>query len=109
MMKKAEGFADKYRAEFWSTSSRTGKSSCKAIDEHAGFVHPTCLCVPAGDNIEDLFTRVAVVAFENVLMKEMEAASSPQPSNGQLSNNSTLISKPSYTSHVLIRKPCPDT
>lgn len=26
MMKKAEGFADKYRAEFWSTSSRTGGS-----------------------------------------------------------------------------------
>lgn len=45
----------------------------------------------AGDNIEELFTRVAVVAFENVLMKEMEAASSPLPSNGQLGTNITLI------------------
>ncbi len=25
MMKKAEDFADKYRAEFWTTSSRTGQ------------------------------------------------------------------------------------
>lgn len=66
MMKKAEDFADKYRAEFWSTSSKTG------------------------ENIEELFTRIAVVAFENVLMKEVEA-SSPKHSNGQLSNNSTLI------------------
>ena len=44
----------------------------------------------AGENIEELFTRIAVVAFENVLMKEVEA-SSPKHSNGQLSNNSTLI------------------
>lgn len=67
MMNKAEEFADKYRAEFWSTSSRTG------------------------ENIEELFTRVAVVSFENVLMKEVEAAASPRTSNGQLSNQSTLI------------------
>ena len=51
------------------------------------------LRVHAGDNIEELFSRVAVVAFENILMKEVEAASSPPPSNGQLSNNSTLIRK----------------
>ena len=47
----------------------------------------------AGENIEELFTRVAVVAFENVLMKEVEAEAAPPPSNGQLAKNSTLIGK----------------
>ena len=51
---------------------------------------PTSL---TGDNIEELFTRIAVVAFENSLMKEIAAASQPAPSNGQISSNSTLISK----------------
>ena len=46
-----------------------------------------------GENIEELFTRVAVVAFENVLMKEVEAEATPPPSNGQLAKNSTLIGK----------------
>ena len=46
-----------------------------------------------GENIEELFTRVAVVAFENVLMKEVEAEAAPPPSNGQLAKNSMLIGK----------------
>ena len=36
---------------------------------------------------------MAVVAFENVLMKEVEAEAAPPPSNGQLAKNSTLIGK----------------
>lgn len=44
-----------------------------------------------GENIEELFSRIAVVAFENVLMKEVEAEATPPPSNGQLAKNSTLI------------------
>ena len=44
-----------------------------------------------GENIEELFSRIAVVAFENVLMKEVEAEATPSPSNGQLAKNSTLI------------------
>ena len=32
-----------------------------------------------------------MVAFENVLMKEVEAEATPSPSNGQLAKNSTLI------------------
>lgn len=51
------------------------------------------LIICTGENIEELFTRVAVVSFENVLMKEVEAAASPRTSNGQLSNQSTLIRK----------------
>ena len=46
-----------------------------------------------GENIEELFSRIAVVAFENVLMKEVEAEATPPPSNGQLAKNSTLIGK----------------
>ena len=55
----------------------------------------TVSCTP-GENIEELFSRIAVVAFENVLMKEVEAEASPPPSNGQLAKNSTLIGR-SYT------------
>lgn len=67
MEKRACEFADKYHAEFWCTSSRTG------------------------ENVEELFTRIAVVAFEMVLSKEFVLAASPPPSNGQLSKHSTLI------------------
>ena len=51
------------------------------------------IIIYTGENIEELFTRVAVVAFENVLMKEVEAEAAPPPSNGQLAKNSTLIGK----------------
>ena len=47
-----------------------------------------------GENVEELFTRIAVVAFEMVLSKEFVLAASPPPSNGQLSKHSTLISEP---------------
>ena len=51
------------------------------------------MSVFAGENIEEMFSRIAVVAFENVLMKEVEAEATPPPSNGQLAKNSTLIGK----------------
>lgn len=54
---------------------------------------PEIMKLYTGENIEELFTRVAVVAFENVLMKEVEAEATPPPSNGQLAKNSTLIGK----------------
>ena len=68
MEKKAEEFADKYSAEYWCTSSRTG------------------------ENIEELFTRIAVVAFESVLMREIQITTAAS-SNGQLESNSALISE----------------
>jgi len=43
-----------------------------------------------GDNVEELFTRIATTAFESVMMKEIEA--SLVPSNGQIARTSTLIS-----------------
>ena len=50
-----------------------------------------------GENIEELFSRIAVVAFENMLMKEVEAEATPPPSNGQLAKNSTLIGNNNVT------------
>ena len=49
------------------------------------------ICCCTGDNVDALFTRIATVAFESVVMREVELLS--QPSNGQLTQNSTLISK----------------
>ena len=70
MEKKAEEFADKHSAEYWCTSSRTG------------------------ENIEELFTRIAVVAFESVLMREINITTKQSASsNGQLESNSALISE----------------
>ena len=70
MEKKAEEFADKYGAEYWCTSSRTG------------------------ENIEELFSRIAVVAFESVLMREIKITSASRADNGhsQLDEGSSLIS-----------------
>ena len=51
------------------------------------------LFLSEGENIEEVFTRIAVVAFENTVMKELEAISQPSPSNGQLSSTSPLICK----------------
>lgn len=45
----------------------------------------------AGENVEELFTRIAIMAFENIMMKEVNTAS--LPSNGQIATTSTLISK----------------
>ena len=45
----------------------------------------------AGENVEELFTRIAIMAFENIMMKEVKTAS--LPSNGQIATTSTLISK----------------
>ncbi len=70
MEKKAEEFADKYGAEYWSTSSRTG------------------------ENIEEVFTRISVVAFESVLMREISiTASTAENGHGQLASSSSLISE----------------
>ena len=44
-----------------------------------------------GENIEELFTRIAVVAFETTMMKEIEATARRPSTNGQLSSNSNLI------------------
>ena len=41
--------------------------------------------------MEELFTRLAIMAFENIMMKEVKSAS--LPSNGQIATASTLISK----------------
>ena len=50
-----------------------------------------CISVSfVGDNVEELFTRIATTAFESVMMKEIEA--SLVPSNGQIARTSTLIS-----------------
>ena len=46
----------------------------------------------AGENVEELFSRIAVVAFEKTLMKEIED-SSLLPTNGQLSSTSNIICK----------------
>ncbi|XP_064392895.1 ras-related protein Rab-34-like [Halichondria panicea] len=68
MEKKAEEFADKYGAEYWSTSSRTG------------------------ENIEEVFTRISVVAFESVLMREIKiTASTAENGQRQLESSSSLI------------------
>ncbi len=70
MEKKAEEFADKYGAEYWSTSSRTG------------------------ENIEEVFTRISVVAFESVLMREIKiTASTAENGQRQLESSSSLISE----------------
>lgn len=78
-------------------STKDGGREQEVTSEVGGFGYYAAAPLHAGDNIEELFTRVAVVAFENVLMKEIEAASSPLPSNGQLSTNSTLIGECSLT------------
>ena len=63
--KEALRLADQYNAEYWQTSSRTG------------------------ENVEELFTRLAIMAFENIMMKEVKSTS--LPSNGQIATASTLI------------------
>lgn len=78
--KQATEFAEKYGAEYWCTSSRTG------------------------DNVDALFTRIATVAFESVVMREVELLS--QPSNGQLTQNSTLIRVQPAKSHKKKRDCC---
>ena len=52
-------------------------------------IHPS-----VGENVEELFTRIASVAFEKVMKSEVEAASSIRNSAGQLVQNSALISEP---------------
>ena len=47
--------------------------------------------------MEELFTRIAIMAFENIMMKEVKTAS--LPSNGQIATTSTLISKFKNTAH----------
>lgn len=46
----------------------------------------------AGENVEELFTRIASVSFEKVMKSEIEATNSIQTSAGQLAQNSALIS-----------------
>ena len=53
----------------------------------------------AGENVEELFTRIAIMAFENIMMKEVKSAS--LPSNGQIATTSTLISKLKNIVHSL--------
>ncbi len=81
MEKKAEEFADKYGAEYWCTSSRSG------------------------ENIEEVFTRIAVVAFESVLMREINITSSTSAENGHSQlGNASLISEFTLTlTHSLTR------
>ncbi len=69
MEKKAEEFADKYGAEYWCSSSRTG------------------------ENIEEFFTRIAVVAFESVLMREISIAASTAENGHHQLGDTTLISE----------------
>lgn len=47
----------------------------------------------AGENVEELFTRIASVSFEKVMKSEIEATNSIQTSAGQLAQNSALISE----------------
>lgn len=65
--KRAAQFAEDFKAEYWSTSSRTG------------------------ENVEELFTRIASVSFEKVMKSEIEATTSIQTSSVQLAQNSSLI------------------
>jgi small GTP-binding protein len=65
--KRAAQFAEDFEAEYWSTSSRTG------------------------DNVEELFTRIASVTFERVMKSEIEATNSIRETTGQLAQNSSLI------------------
>lgn len=65
--KSAAKYAEDFKAEYWSTSSKTG------------------------DNVEELFTRIASVSFEKVMKSEIEATNSIQTSAGQLAHNSALI------------------
>lgn len=66
----AAEFAQNFGAEYWATSSRTG------------------------ENVEELFTRIASVTFERVMKSEIEATNSIQETTSQLAQNSSLISKP---------------
>lgn len=50
-------------------------------------------CDFAGENVEELFTRIASVTFEKVMKSEIEATNSIQTSAGQLAQNSALISE----------------
>lgn len=56
-----------------------------------------CVCfilsLSVGDNVEDLFTRIASVSFERVMKNEIEATNSIQETTGQLAHNSSLISE----------------
>ena len=47
----------------------------------------------AGENVEELFTRIASVSFEKVMKSEVEASTTIQATAGQLAQNSSLISE----------------
>jgi small GTP-binding protein len=65
--KRAAQFAESFEAEYWSTSSRTG------------------------ENVEELFSRIASVTFERVMKSEIEATNAIQETTSQLAQNSSLI------------------
>ena len=59
-------------------------------------IYSHCCRVPfhaSGDNVEELFTRIASVTFERVMKSEVEATNSIQEATSQLAQNSSLISK----------------
>eukprot|EP00731_Ephydatia_muelleri_P022557 Em0015g140a len=62
----AKQFAAEYKAEYWYTSSKSG------------------------EHIEELFTRVTVLAFENIVTRELESVQASEP-KVQVAASSTLI------------------
>ncbi len=57
--KKALDYADKIGAEYWQCSSKTGS-------------YLICDQYHAGENVEELFSRIATVLFEKSLIKELD-------------------------------------
>ena len=66
-----------------------------AIVQLAILVELLCCSVSSvsGDNVEELFSRIASVTFERVMKSEIEATNSIQESTNQLAQNSSLISE----------------
>lgn len=66
MEEVAKQFAAEYKAEYWCTSSKSGH------------------------HIDDLFSRVTIVAFENIVSRELESLQAAEP-KVQVAASSTLI------------------
>lgn len=101
--KRAAQFAEDFKAEYWSTSSRTGTYYNTYIETgqppqeqvYSYTITPRDFQsnLLSGENVEELFTRIASVSFEKVMKSEIEATTSIQTSSVQLAQNSSLISE----------------
>lgn len=59
-------------AEFWAVSSKTGKNVFTSLQRHINKSQIKEMCVVLGENVQGFFFRVAALAFERSILKDME-------------------------------------